>query len=75
MLWAMFGPSLGEGTPDDVLSVLGQAIMPGGVVGRTSRLAPVLAERYGSGAAVATIDRAIGIATNVRQRRALEAMK
>ncbi|MDP6479735.1 MAG: hypothetical protein QGI75_06795 [Phycisphaerales bacterium] len=75
MLWAMFGPSLGEGTPDDVLSVLGQAIVPGGVVGRTSRLVPVLAARYGSGAAMATIDRAIGIATNVRQRRALEALR
>lgn len=75
MLWSMFGPSLGEGTPDDVLSVLGQAITPGGVVGRTSRLAPVLAERYGSGAASALINRAIGIATNVRQRRAIEALR
>ncbi len=75
MLWAMFGPSLSQGTSDEVLSVLGQAIVPGGVVGRTSRLVPVLASRYGSGAAMATIDRAIGIATNVRQRRALEALR
>jgi hypothetical protein len=75
MLWALFGPVLGEGTSDEVLSALGQAISPGGVVGRTTRLAPVLARRYGSGAARAAINRALGIATNTRQRRALEALK
>ena len=75
MLWAMFGAVLGEGTPDDVLSALGQAVSPGGLVERTKRLVPVLAERYGSGSAQAAVDHALGMTSNIRQRQVLDAIR
>ena len=75
MLWAALGPVLGQGTSDAALAALGQALSPGGVVSRITRLAPLLAERYGSGAATAAIDRAMSIATTTRQRRAIQALR
>jgi hypothetical protein len=71
MLWAAFGPSLGEGSSDDVLHALSQAISPGAVLTRTARLLPLLSQRYGSGAAVAMLQRAESMASTQRQRRLL----
>ncbi|MBT5381440.1 MAG: hypothetical protein HOL13_01210 [Phycisphaerae bacterium] len=75
MLWALFGPTLGEGTSDAVLSALSGAISPGGVVRRAARLVPVLQQRYGAGSAQGLLSRARSMASNTRQRRAIDAIQ
>lgn len=75
MLWALFGPALGEGTSDAVLSALSGAISPGGVVRRAARLVPVLQQRYGAGSAQGLLSRARSMASNTRQRRAIDAIR
>ncbi len=71
MLWAAFGPGLGEGSSDEVLDALSRAISAGAVVNRTERLLPLLSRRYGAGAGLALIQRATSLATTKRQRRLL----
>jgi hypothetical protein len=75
MLWALFGPALGEGTSDMVIAALSEAISPGGVVRRTARLVPLLRQRYGNGAAEGLLSRARAMASNTRQQRAINAIQ
>ncbi len=75
MLWAAFGPTLGEGTSEAALSALTATLSPGGAVDRVRRLAPLLARRWGRSAALASVESAASMATTTRQRREIEAIR
>ena len=75
MLWAALAPQIsGGGLSDAQIEALRQSIGPGSLVHRIKALAPLIARRWGSGAAVAAINAARAHATSSRQQRELDAI-
>ena len=75
MLWGALAPQISAGGLSDAeIEALRQSIGPGSLVHRIKALAPLIASRWGSGAAVAAINAARAHATNSRQQRELDAI-